>query len=371
MADEAAAGKVIWRHKITDATAALFTDSVDHIPERFIRDNEVQAAGAVVGEDETFELPAVDMAKLLDPELSASETAKLGSACREWGFFQLTNHGIDEEAMQQIKDSVVQFFSSPLETKNAVAVRGDGIQGFGHQFSSSGKLDWAECLLLFTQPVQDRSMDFWPATNPPTFRQALERYSVEIGDLTRRLLGFMATDLGVSPAALLDAFFVGDNGGAGKGQSVSMHHYPACGRRHRDKVVGIPPHTDTRGLTLLLQADDTPGLQVRRPGGRWFPVRPVPGALVVNVGDVLDILTNGAYASVVHRVVPDAERGRTTVAMFHDAYVEGMIAPLPELLGGGEVPARYRAVGKLEYDVGSAAALGGARFLDSLKTVSS
>ncbi|CAL4923119.1 unnamed protein product [Urochloa decumbens] len=358
------------RNKITDATAALFTDSVDRIPERFIRTDEVQAAGAVVGEDETFELPVVDMASLLDPKLSASETAKLGSACREWGFFQLTNHGVDEEAMQQIKDSVVEFFRSPLEAKNAVAVRGDaGIQGFGHQFSpaSSDKLDWAECLLLFTQPVQDRNMDLWPATSPPTFRHALERYSVEIGDLTRRLLGFMAADLGVSPAALLGAFFVGD--GAAKGQSVSMHHYPACGRRHRDKVVGIPPHTDTLGLTLLLQADDTPGLQVRR-AGRWFPVRPLPGALVVNVGDVMEVLSNGAYGSALHRVVPHAERGRTTVAMFHDAYVDGVVAPLPELLRGGEATARYRAVGKVEYDAGSAETLAaGGRFLDSLKTM--
>ncbi|CAN6300573.1 unnamed protein product [Urochloa humidicola] len=176
MAEEAAAGKVIWRHKITDATAALFTDSVDHIPERFIRDNEVQAAGAVAGDDETFELPVVDMAKLLDPELLASETAKLGSACREWGFFQLTNHGVDEEAMQQMKDSVVQFFSSPLETKNAVAVRADGIQGFGHQVSraSKDKLDWAECLIRPANGAERCA----PKPDPPP-RQCQTRVRVE------------------------------------------------------------------------------------------------------------------------------------------------------------------------------------------------
>ena len=151
---EAAAG----RDKITDATAALFADSAK-IPERFIRTNEVQAAGTVVvGEGEaSSELPVVDMARLLDPELSAQETAKLGSACREWGFFQvrigwisrfpqpsptfpsshqfcclimyssrsvqLVNHGVDEEATQQIKDSVAQFFSLPLEAKNTATAR--------------------------------------------------------------------------------------------------------------------------------------------------------------------------------------------------------------------------------------------------------
>ncbi|KAF8781326.1 hypothetical protein HU200_000555 [Digitaria exilis] len=261
---EGAPVKVIARDKITDATAALFTGSVE-VPERFIRADEVEAAGAVVGEDETFEMPVVDMASLLDPELSATETAKLGSACREWA------------AMQQMKDSAAQFFSLPLETKNTVAVRGDSIQGFGHHFSgaTSDKLDWAECLLLFTH---------------------------------RRLLGFMAADLGVSEEALQGAFFSGDGDDAVKGQSMSMHHYPPC-RRHRHKVVGIPPHTDSPALTLLLQVDDTPGLQIRR-GGRWFPVRPTPGCLVVNVGDILDVLTNGEYGSVQHRVVPDAERHR-------------------------------------------------------------
>nr|CAB3495641.1 unnamed protein product [Digitaria exilis] len=355
---EGAPVKVIARDKITDATAALFTGSVE-VPERFIRADEVEAAGAVVGEDETFEMPVVDMASLLDPELSATETAKLGSACREWGFFQLKNHGVEEAAMQQMKDSAAQFFSLPLETKNTVAVRGDSIQGFGHHFSgaTSDKLDWAECLLLFTHRVQDRNMNFWPS-EPPAFRHALERYSMEIAKVTKRLLGFMAADLGVSEEALQGAFFSGDGDDAVKGQSMSMHHYPPC-RRHRHKVVGIPPHTDSPALTLLLQVDDTPGLQIRR-GGRWFPVRPTPGCLVVNVGDILDVLTNGEYGSVQHRVVPDAERHR-------------WVAPLQELLllkgdEGEARPRRYPSMGKVEYENGIAGAVAqGKRFLDSIR----
>ncbi|TKV95596.1 hypothetical protein SEVIR_9G373300v4 [Setaria viridis] len=368
---EATAAKLIGREKITGATAALFAGSVE-VPERFLRTKELQAAGVVVGDDETFKLPVVNMAKLLDPELSASETAKLGSACRGWGFFQLTNHGVDEAATQLMKDSTAQFFNLPLESKNTVAVREGGFEGFGHHYngSSSDKLDWAENLFLYTQPVQDRDMEFWPA-NPPTLRHALDRYSVEMTDLARRVLGFMAADLGVSRDALLGAFFSRDDHDDDtlkpKMQSVAMHHYPPC--HHVDKVLGIAPHTDTLGLTFLLHADDTPGLQIKR-GGRWFPVRPLPGAFVVNVGDILDVLTNGAYASVEHRVVPDAERGRTTVATFHDACVRGQVAPLPELLGvgGGEVAARYRSIGKLEFRKGSARATAqGTRFLDTIR----
>ncbi|OEL34832.1 Protein SRG1 [Dichanthelium oligosanthes] len=278
----------------------------------FIRTDEVEAAGAVVGEDEAFELPVVDRAKFLDPELSASETAKLGSACRDRGFFQLTSHGVDEAVIQRMKESATEFFSLPLESKNAIAFRQDNtFQGFGHQYNRrpGDKMDWGECVLLLTQPVQDRNMEPWPAI-PPAFREALDNYSVEVTELARRLLGYMASDLGVSHEALLGAFF---SGNAGKAQSVAIHRYPPC--RHPEKVVGLTPHTDGLGLTVLLHVDDTPGLQVKR-GGRWFPVRPLPGAFVINVGDILDVLTNGAYGSAEHRVMPNAEKGRTSVVIF-------------------------------------------------------
>jgi hypothetical protein len=90
---EATAAKLVSRDRITDAAATLFSadSGVHQIPETFIRTDELQAAGVVVaGDDEAFELPVVDMAKLIDQELSASETAKLGSACRDWGFFQVS-----------------------------------------------------------------------------------------------------------------------------------------------------------------------------------------------------------------------------------------------------------------------------------------
>ncbi|XP_025792041.1 protein SRG1-like [Panicum hallii] len=106
--------------------------------------------------------------------------------------------------------------------------------------------------------------------------------------------------------------------------------------------------------------------------GRWFPVRPLPGALVVNVGDVLEVLSNCAYGSAEHRVIPHAERSRTTVVVFQDASLdEGMVAPLPELLRRGDEP-RYRPVERLEFSKGHLRELAqGTKFLDSLKISSS
>uniref|UniRef100_A0A0A9GSV1 Fe2OG dioxygenase domain-containing protein n=1 Tax=Arundo donax TaxID=35708 RepID=A0A0A9GSV1_ARUDO len=144
---------------------------------------------------------------------------------------------------------------------------------------------------------------------------------------------------------------------------MAIHYYPPC--RHHEKVMGITPHTDGLGLTLLLHVDDTPGLQIRK-DGRWFPVQPLPGAFVVNVADILDVLTNGAYRSVEHRVLPDAERGRTTVVIFQEASVGGLVRPLQGLLKGGD--ARYKSIELEEYIKGNFKALAdGTRFIESLK----
>jgi isopenicillin N synthase-like dioxygenase len=98
------------------------------------------------------------------------------------------------------------------------------------------------------------------------------------------------------------------------------------------------------------------------------PLCPLPGALVVNVSDILHILSNGTYKSVQHRVVVNAERGRTTAVIFQDASVDGLVTPLPELLlKGGEAP-RYKSIPRFEYLMVRLSALAKREgFLESLK----
>uniref|UniRef100_A0A0E0D2K9 Fe2OG dioxygenase domain-containing protein n=1 Tax=Oryza meridionalis TaxID=40149 RepID=A0A0E0D2K9_9ORYZ len=226
----------------------------------------------------------------------------------------------NEQVVNEMKDSTARFFSLPLESKKTVAVRENGIEGFGHHYSRvSGKLDWAESVILVTQPIQDRNPELWP-TNPSSFRDTLDKFSIEMTSLTMRTVGFMAADLGVEQEALVRAF-------RGRRQNMSLHHYPPC--RHPDKVIGITPHTDGLGLTVLLQVDDTPGLQIKKDGTQ--------------------VLTNGAYRSVEHRVLIHARKSRTTVVMFHDAHIDGMVQPIQEVLKHNGAEARYRSIEKLEY----------------------
>lgn len=333
------------------AMAATIHDSCE-VPERYIRP-EIEA-DPLTADAEGYTLPSIDMSRLLNPEFSEEESAKLGSACEQWGFFQLVNHGVDGELSRRIKADVAEFFGLPLEEKSAVAIPPNGMQGFGHHFvfSKEQKLDWVDLLFLATRPVEERSLEFWP-TKPPTFRDTLDKYTTELANVAEQLFRFMAEDLGVDHDALLDTF-------EGLPQCVRINYYPPC--RQADKVLGLSPHTDGVGMTLLLHVNDVQGLQIRK-DGEWFSVQALPGALVVNIGDVLEILTNGKYKSIEHRAVINPEKERITIAAFHSVHLPCTIGPL-QGLGN----ARYKTIDGVEFTKGYfAAKLEGRRYLESLK----
>lgn len=89
----------------------------------------------------------------------------------------------------------------------------------------------------------------------------------------------MAKNLGLDPELLINTF-------QDQVQSMRFNYYPPCPQA--DKVLGLSPHSDASGLTLLLQVNDVPGLQFKK-NGKWFNVEPSSGAFVVNIGDVLEV----------------------------------------------------------------------------------
>lgn len=111
-------------------------------------------------------------------------------------------------------------------------------------------------------------------------RESIDMYSSEAEKIVSCLLRFVAMDMGVEPESLLDRF-------RGQPQSMRMTYYPPC--KQAEKVVGLSPHTDCTGLTLLLQANDVQGLQIRK-DGMWVAVNVVDGAFIVNVGDILEVI---------------------------------------------------------------------------------
>ena len=108
-----------------------------------------------------------------------------------------------------------------------------------------------------------------------------------------------------------------------------MFHYPPHPTSKDDpEVWGVGRHTDYGMLTVLLQ-DDVGGLEVETKDGLWTDVPPVPGALIINVGDMVEIWTNGAFKAPPHRVKLSATNHRLSVAMFYEPGFESVISPIP------------------------------------------
>uniref|UniRef100_A0A0D9W1K7 Fe2OG dioxygenase domain-containing protein n=1 Tax=Leersia perrieri TaxID=77586 RepID=A0A0D9W1K7_9ORYZ len=293
-------------------------------------------------------IPVVDLGRLVAGD--EEEASKLRQACEEWGFFQVVNHGISDDTVEEMKRDVTAFFNLPLAAKSAFAQRPGWIEGYGQAFVTSDDqtLDWSDIFFLATQPPSYRDLRFWPPEDGQliTFRRSVERYSAATQRVAGDLLAAMAFNLGLRDA--------GDMTCLAAAQSMRMNYYPPCpSPAARDRVLGVSPHSDAVGLTLLLQVSPTvAGLQIRRPdgggGGGWMGVDPIAGALVANAGDVIEVLTNGRYKSIEHRAVVDATRERVSVAAFHSATFGSTYAPLHEMVGDGGVP-KYRSITVEDY----------------------
>lgn len=136
--------------------------------------------------------------------------------------------------------------------------------------------------------------------------------------LTGRLVSLMGQDLGIKNPEQLGSLV------SEQLQSVRITYYPPC--NHANKVVGLSSHSDGTGLTVLLQANDVNGLQIKKEG-KWFPVMAKPGAFIVNVGDMIEIMSNGRYKSIEHRVLVNSEKARLSIATFHSPSFDVTLRP--------------------------------------------
>ncbi|KAJ0961748.1 hypothetical protein J5N97_029576 [Dioscorea zingiberensis] len=313
---------------------------LSELPERYVRP-EINAE-PVLDHEEDGKIPVIDLSMLLHVHHSDEEMMKLGLACQEWGFFQLINHGVPEEVIERMKYEIQGFFQLPLEEKKVYAQQPGSIEGYGQVFvvSEEQKLDWGDMYFLATQPLFARNMELWPS-NPLAF-------------ITGILMKSMAKSLGVE--ILADMFRDGL-------QSVRMNYYPPC--PHASKVLGLSPHSDAVGLTLLLQVNQIQGLQIKKNGG-WMPIKPLPGAFIVNIGDILEILSNGKYKSIEHRAVINPKNERMSIAAFHNPRFDVPIGPIPELMGESEE--LYKTICSLDYmKLITSSKLEGKNILDQMK----
>ncbi|KAL2470343.1 2-oxoglutarate (2OG) and Fe(II)-dependent oxygenase superfamily protein [Abeliophyllum distichum] len=325
-----------------DDVQELRKSKSSYIPERFIRETTERPKFDKSIVCSTKNIPVIDLSKLFtgNKDEFLNEILKLTVSCQEWGFFQVINHGIDLELLESIENVAMEFFMMPLEEKQKYPMAPGTVQGYGQAFvfSEDQKLDWCNMFALGLEPHYLRNPKLWP-THPSNFSGTVEEYSREIRKLCKNLLKYIAISLDLNEDVFEEMFGVAV-------QAVRMNYYPACPRP--DLVLGLSPHSDGSALTVLQQGKgNSVGLQILKENS-WIPVQPIPNALVINIGDTIEVVTNGRYKSVEHRAVTHKEKDRLSIVTFYAPSYEIELGPMQELVNANN-PCKYRRYNHGEY----------------------
>ncbi len=277
-------------------------------------------------------VPVIDIAELDSP----ASLAAIDRACRDWGFFQVTGHGIESALLRNVFEVSREFFAQPAEEKRRIRRDADNPWGYYDKELTKNELDWKE-IYDFGPANGDSLKPRWPSGQLRLcFEPIVRAYYANCRTLALRLLSAMASNLGVNASYLARGFADSHT------SFLRLNYYPQCTLAASvEHLFGVGEHTDAGALTLLLQ-DDQPGLEVCR-DGQWHLVEPTPGALVINVGDMIQVWSNDRYRAALHRVVTNPSRDRYSVPFFLSPSYETTYAPLPTTVTP-ERPARYRPI---------------------------
>jgi isopenicillin N synthase-like dioxygenase len=313
----------------------LAKETITEIPHQFLQLN--QDPTIVLNTASLPQVPVIDLGKLLSKD--AIELEKLDHACKEWGFFQLINHGVNTSLIEKVKVGIKEFLSLPVEEKKKFWQTPNDMEGFGQMFvvSDDQKLEWADLFLITTLPLDERNPRLFPSIFQP-FRDNLEIYCSEVQKLCFTIISQMEKALKIESNEVTELF-------NHITQAMRWNLYPPCPQP--ENVIGLNPHSDVGALTILLQANEIEGLQIRK-DGQWIPVQPLPNAFVINIGDMLEIVTNGIYRSIEHRATVNKEKERISIAAFHRPHVNTILSPRPSLVTS-ERPAAFKSIAVGEY----------------------
>ncbi|TKW14820.1 hypothetical protein SEVIR_5G192900v4 [Setaria viridis] len=287
-----------------------------------------------------FAIPAVDLS------LPRSDTVALvRAAARSCGFFHGINHGVPAGIVDSALSAARAFHEQPRAARSAFyslepveAVAYSTIPNAPPRQEGAPLLPWRDSLRVRFGPW-DGEPDL--GRLPAACRDTLREYQRALTGFGKEMAGLLSEALGVGVERLEQAMQV-------EGWLMACHYYPPCPEPAR--VVGSLEHTDPSLFTVLAQ-DWVGGLQVRRDdgtggGGEWVDVAPVAGALLVNIGDVLKVVSNDELKSVEHRVViKSTQDARVSIALFINPAKRDksdLFGPLPELVTA-EKPAQYRS----------------------------
>lgn len=285
-------------------------------------------------------IPVLDLgrARQANGSFSPDFIEQLRNATHSVGFFQITGYGAAPGQAEQLLDVIRRFFALPLEERmkldNRLSPHFRGYTRMGTEVTQ-GRADAREQIDYSPErePVRDYPADqpywllqgpnLWPEDSFPELKQAAMEWAELMSEVGMELLRAIAVSLKL-PEDYFDEPFQESPAWMGK----LVHYVGGAVEAAGDQGVGS--HADYGFVTLLLQ-DDVGGLEVLPPGAtEWAPVEPIPGALVVNLGEMLEVATGGYLVATIHRVqAPPPGVDRYSVPFFWSPRLDAVIDPVP------------------------------------------
>jgi isopenicillin N synthase-like dioxygenase len=297
-------------------------------------------------EDVVGQVPVIDVGDVVrDASSAAAREAveAIAGACREWGFFQVVNHAVPQELIDATWRETARFFYQPQPVKDSIMRTRGNPWGYYNNELTKNQRDKKE-VFDYTTDGEDpiyHSNNRWPEMEG-AFTATMRAYRDAVTSLSLSLLEAFCVGLDLPADFMRKDFESGHTG------FIRLNYYPVNDPMAESNIehlpiadLGVHHHTDAGALTVLLQ-DDVGGLQVFK-DELWHNVPPVPGAFVINTGDMMQVWSNDIYRAAVHRVLAMDSKDRFSIPFFFNPTAETRVSPLPSVVTDDR-PARYRMI---------------------------
>jgi isopenicillin N synthase-like dioxygenase len=313
-----------------------------------------------IARNDLASLPLIDVSPFMQSGSAAARdaaAAQIRQASIDIGFFYATGHGFSAAELQALLEDGLRFFHLPRAEKDKLFWKKDPGRGYVPPggLNADANKDKAPDLkerLYFAREFALSEAEHrgafppgphqWPAEAAlPGFRRSVTGIQYKSVALIQRLGFALARSLGLD-----EAYFERENGRFGS--TMVYNYYPPLDRATLERTQwSFSPHTDYGSFTVVVQ-DENGGLQVRNAAGQWIDVTPMPGTVIVNIGDLVALATNDLYTSNLHRVANFSGRERLSVSFFVGPPSTAEISCLPTCRGPDNPP-RYPTVNADEY----------------------